>query len=144
MFYFSEILLEPETKYAVISVEENKSECPGITWIIVEMIDPSPAIESLTKSVEAVKEGKHKMILTSFYTCFLSPFISFICFTEKMKSAEWLAEQIKMAAPFPELCSFYLEKLSIACSPSSPNCTLKDSLHSLNLNLFNFTSTHST
>ena len=74
------MLLEPETKYAVISVEENKSECPDITWITVEMIDPSPAIESLTKSVEAIKEGKHKKVFSFILFLLL---ISFYLFSQR-------------------------------------------------------------
>ena len=63
------MLLEPETKYKVKSVEENKPGFAGITWITVKVIEPSQIIEGLTKRVKAAKEGKKKMILIflSFY-----------------------------------------------------------------------------
>ena len=52
------MLLEPDTKYKVISVEENKEGFPGIIWITAEVTDSSPVIEGLVKSVEATKKGK--------------------------------------------------------------------------------------
>ena len=120
------MLLEPETRYQVINVEENKKGFEGITWVTLEVIDSSPVIKGLIKRVETVKEGKNKVV--KFHFTLVSYFLLFLLlfFTEKMKSAEWLAEQINLSIPYSEPCSFYLDKLSIACSSSSPNCTLND------------------
>ena len=54
------MLLEPETRYIVESVERNKPGFEGITWITAKVTNPSPVIEDLIKRVDTVKKSKIK------------------------------------------------------------------------------------
>ena len=58
--FLLEILLEPENRYVVISVDKSKPGFPGIIWITVEVKEQEngPVIEDLTKDFTRIKEGK--------------------------------------------------------------------------------------
>ena len=78
-----EVLLEPETTYRVVNVEENKPECHGFTWITVEVVETPPIIEDVIRKATDAKESKiafvfscvvffsHNFLFTCVLVCFV-------------------------------------------------------------------------
>ena len=100
----------------------------------MRVVDSPPTIEELTEKITVVKEGKvsHLFLFVCLFVCFYTQdTYTLFAFIEKMKSVEWLVKQISLYMHCSELCSFYLEKLYVACSPSSLNGIIKKSISSM-------------